>query len=91
MNKFNPPHIIDRGVVGDGPGGLAMSPKGDLAVAILRGSNMKKAFFYQKNGSLSILKIGGKKVTKTRDIEVGGLPEAVVFTSNGSTSCPETF
>jgi DNA-binding beta-propeller fold protein YncE len=51
--------------------------------AILRGSNVKKAFFYQKNGSLSILKIDGKKVTKTQDIEVGGLPEAVVFTPDG--------
>ena len=61
-----------------------MCPKGDLAVAaILRGSNNKKAFFYQKNGSLSILKIDGKKVTKTQDIEVGGLPEAVAFTPDG--------
>src|SRR6202166_4634056 len=82
--EANPPRIIDRVVVGDGPEGLAMSPKGDLAVAaILRGSNMRKAFFYQKNGSLSILKIDGKKVTKTQDIEVGGLPEAVVFTPDG--------
>ena len=82
--EANPPRIIDRVVVGDGPEGLAMSPKGDLAVAaILRGSNMKKAFFYNKNGSLTILKIDGKKVTKTQDIEVGGLPEAVVFTPDG--------
>jgi DNA-binding beta-propeller fold protein YncE len=82
--EANPPRIIDRVVLGDGPEGLAMSPKGDLAVAaILRGSNMKKAFFYQKNGSLSILKIDGKKVTKTQDIEVGGLPEAVAFTPDG--------
>jgi dipeptidyl aminopeptidase/acylaminoacyl peptidase len=82
--EANPPRIIDRVVVGDGPEGLAMSPKGDLAVAaILRGSNMKKAFFHQKNGSLSILKIDGKKVTKTQDIEVGGLPEAVMFTPDG--------
>jgi DNA-binding beta-propeller fold protein YncE len=82
--EANPPRIIDRVVVGDGPEGLAMSPKGDLAVAaILRGSNMKKAFFYQKNGSLSILKIEGKKVIKTGDIEVGGLPEAVMFTPDG--------
>jgi DNA-binding beta-propeller fold protein YncE len=82
--EANPPRIIDRVVVGDGPEGLAMSPKGDLAVAaILRGSNNKKAFFYQKNGSLSILKIDGKKVTKTQDIEVGGLPEAVAFTPDG--------
>ena len=82
--EANPPRIIDRVVVGDGPEGLAMSPKGNLAVAaILRGSNNKKAFYYQKNGSLSILKIDGKKVTKTQDIEVGGLPEAVAFTPDG--------
>lgn len=80
----NPPVIIDRVVVGDGPEGLAISPKGDLAAsAILRGSNMKNAFFYKKNGSISILKIDGKKVTKTQDIEVGGLPEAIMFTPDG--------
>jgi DNA-binding beta-propeller fold protein YncE len=82
--EANPPRAIDRVVVGDGPEGMAMSPKGDLAVAaILRGSNMKKAFFYQKNGSISVLKIDGKKVTKTQDIEVGGLPEAAMFTPDG--------
>ncbi len=83
--EANPPRIIDRVVVGDGPEGLAMSPKGDLAVAaILRGSNMKKAFYYQPNGSISVLKIDGKKVTKTQDIEVGGLPEAAMFTPDGN-------
>jgi len=81
---LTPPRIIDRVVVGDGPEGLAMSPKGNLAIAvILRGSNMKKAFFHEKNGSLSVLKIDGKTVTKTQDIEVGGLPEAAVFTPDG--------
>lgn len=83
--EANPPRIIDRVVVGDGPEGLAMSPKGELAVAaILRGSNMKKAFYYEPNGSISVLKIDGKKVTKTQDIEVGGLPEAAMFTPDGN-------
>ena len=82
--EASPPRIIDRVVVGDGPEGLAVSPKGDLAVAvILRGSNMKNAYFYQKNGSVSVLKIDGKKVTKIGDIEVGGLPEAAQFTPDG--------
>src|SRR3954453_19409712 len=82
--EANPPRAIDRVVVGDGPEGLAMSPKGDLAVAaILRGSNNKKAFYYQKNGSVTVLKIDGKKVTRTQDIEVGGLPEAAMFTPDG--------
>lgn len=82
--EAKPPRIIDRVVVGDGPEGLAISPKGDLAVSIiLRGSNTKNAFFYEKNGSVSVLKIDGKKVTKTQDIEVGGLPEAAMFTPDG--------
>jgi DNA-binding beta-propeller fold protein YncE len=84
--EANPPRIIDKVAVGDGPEGLAMSPKGDLAVAaILHGSNSsKKAFFYQKNGTLSILKIDGKKVAKIDDVDVGGLPEAVLFTPDGN-------
>lgn len=80
----NPPRFIDRVVVGDGPEGIAMSPKGNLAAtAILRGSNMKNKFFYNKNGSVTILRIDGNKVTKTQDIEVGGLPEPVAFTPDG--------
>ena len=83
--EANPPRIIDRVVVGDGPEGLAISPKGDVAVAaILRGSNMKKAYYYHKNGSISVLRIDGKKVTKVKEVEVGGLPEAAVFTPDGN-------
>ena len=80
-----PPRIVDKVVVGDGPEGLAISPKGDLAVAvILRGSNAsKKAFFYNKTGAIDVLKIDGKKVTKLKTVEVGGLPEAAVFTPDG--------
>lgn len=82
--EANPPRIIDRVVVGDGPEGLAVSPKGNLAVlTILRGSNMKNAYFYEKNGSVAVLKINGKKVTKTQDITVGGLPEPAAFTPDG--------
>jgi DNA-binding beta-propeller fold protein YncE len=83
--EAQPPRIIDRVVVGDGPEGLAISPKGDLAVAaILRGSNAsKKAYFYNRDGAIDVLKIDGKRVTKVREIEVGGLPEAVLFTPDG--------
>lgn len=82
--ELNPPRIIDRVVVGDGPEGLAISPKGDVAVAIiLAGSNNKNAYFYKRNGSVSVLKIDGKKVTKVGDVEVGGLPEGAAFTPDG--------
>jgi DNA-binding beta-propeller fold protein YncE len=82
--ELSPPRITDRVVVGDGPEGLAISPKGDVAVAvILAGSNNKSAYFYKRNGSLSVLRIDGKKVTKVGDVEVGGLPEGAAFTPDG--------
>jgi hypothetical protein len=77
-----PPRIIDRVVVGDGPEGLAISPKGDLAVAVLiRGSfASQNDFFYNKSGTIKVLKIEGKKVTTEKEIELGALPEGAVFT-----------
>jgi DNA-binding beta-propeller fold protein YncE len=82
--EASPPRVIDRVVVGDGPEGLAVSPKGDLAVSvILAGSNNKPAYYYHRNGHVAVLHIDGKKVTKGKDIEVGGLPEAAVFTPDG--------
>jgi DNA-binding beta-propeller fold protein YncE len=82
--ELNPPRITDRVVVGDGPEGLAISPRGNVAVAIiLAGSNNKSAYFYKRNGSVSVLRIAGKKVTKVGDVEVGGLPEGAAFTPDG--------
>jgi DNA-binding beta-propeller fold protein YncE len=82
--EAQPPRIIDRVVVGDGPEGLAVSPKGDVAIAaILAGSNNRAAWFHHRNGYLSVLRIDGKKVAKTNEIEVGGLPEGAAFTPDG--------
>ncbi len=82
--ELNPIRITDRIVVGDGPEGLAISPKGDVAVAvILAGSNNKSAYFYKRNGSIAVLRIDGKKVTKVGDVELGGLPEGAAFTPDG--------
>jgi DNA-binding beta-propeller fold protein YncE len=82
--EAQPPRVIDRVVVGDGPEGLAISPKGNVAVSvILAGSNNKPAYFYHRNGHITVLRIDGKKVTKVKEIEVGGLPEAAAFTPDG--------
>ena len=37
----------------------------------------------ERNGSLAILRIDGKKVTKVGEVEVGGLPEGAVFSPDG--------
>ncbi len=83
--EAKPPRVIDKIVVGDGPEGFAISPTGKLAVAVLlRGTNAdKKAFFYNRNATVVALKIDGKKVTKTNEVEVHGLPEGAVFSDDG--------
>ena len=83
--EANPARVIDKVVVGDAPEGLAVSPTGKLAVAILlRGSNNATTeFFYNRNGSVAVLKIDGKKVTKVGEVEVRGLPEGAVFSPDG--------
>lgn len=83
--EATPPRVIDKVVVGDAPEGLAVSPTGKLAVAVLlRGTNSAKdAFFYNRNALVVALKIDGKKVTRLNEVEVRGLPEGVVFSEDG--------
>ena len=83
--EANPPRVIDKVVVGDAPEGLAISPTGKIAVAVLlRGTNVaKSAFFYNRNATVVALKIDGKKVTRTNEVEVRGLPEGAVFSQDG--------
>ena len=84
--EANPVRVIDHVTVGDSPEGLAISPKGDLAVSVeARGSNMPKtAFPYHPTGAVTALKIDGKKVTTVGEVNVGALPEGVAFSPDGS-------
>ena len=83
--EAKPERVIDKVVVGDAPEGFAISPTGKIAVALLlRGSNNAKTdWFYNRNGSVVVLRIDGKKVTKIGEIEVRGLPEGAVFSPDG--------
>jgi len=84
--EANPPRIIDRVTVGDSPEGLAMSSKGDLAVAVeARGSNLPQTNpAYHTSGAVTALKIDGKKVTNVGSVNVGALPEGVAFSPDGT-------
>ncbi len=83
--EATPPRVIDRVVVGDAPEGLAISPKGDLAaVMLLRGNDgPQNSWFYNRQGSVVILKIDYKTVTKIGEVEVKGLPEGAVWSPDG--------
>lgn len=82
----NPPRVIDHITVGDSPEGLAISPKGNLAVSLqAEGSNRPPSVFYHHaDGSVAVLAIDGNKVTKVGSITVGALPEGVAFSADGS-------
>lgn len=85
--SVEPPRVIDRVVVGDAPEGLAISPTGRIAVAILlKGSAGFPAdsWVYNRNGSVVVLEINGDVVRRIAEVEVRGLPEGAVFTPDGS-------
>src|SRR5438445_67901 len=68
------------------PEGFAISPTGEVAVAILLNGSAgvaKNAWFANRAGKVVVLRIDGKKVTKVGEVEVGGLPEGVVFSPDG--------
>jgi len=78
------PHVIDHIGVGDAPEGLAMSPKGDLAIVVsVNGSNMPHAWFHHDGSAVTVLRIDGMKVTPIKTIQVGRLTEPAVFSPDG--------
>jgi DNA-binding beta-propeller fold protein YncE len=83
--EASPPRVIDKVVVGDAPEGFAISPTGKLAVAVLlKGTNVPPSqWFYNRNATVVALRIDGKKVTRTNEVEVRGLPEGIVFSDDG--------
>lgn len=84
--EANPIHVIDHVTVGDSPEGLAISPKGDIAVTVdARGSNRPKdTWYYHPSGAVTVLKIDGKKVTRIGEVPVGALPEGAAFSADGT-------
>ncbi len=83
--EARPARVINKVVVGDAPEGFAISPTGRLAVAILlKGTNAPpSSWFYNKRATVVALKIDGKTVTRSNEVDVGGLPEGVVFSEDG--------
>lgn len=83
--QAQPPRTIDKVVVADGPEGMAMSPTGKFAAVVsIRGSNTDhKGWTYHPKGSVALLKIDGQTVRKVAEVEVGALPEGVVFSPDG--------
>ena len=70
--KANPPKLVDTLTLGKQPSGLSFSPKGDIALVCNRA-----------DGTISVLKIDGTKVTQTGTVTVSAGVSQVVFTPDG--------
>jgi DNA-binding beta-propeller fold protein YncE len=80
------PHGVDKIMVDEAPEGIAASPKGDLAVAILlygSAGTAKDAWFAHPKGRLAVLKVAGTKVTRVGYVDAGRLPEGAAFSPDG--------
>jgi DNA-binding beta-propeller fold protein YncE len=78
------PHVISHVNAEDAPEGLAMSPKGNLAIAVnVNGSNFPDAWFHQKTGSVTVMRIQGTEVKAIKTLPVGTFPEAAVISPDG--------
>jgi DNA-binding beta-propeller fold protein YncE len=86
--EARPPRVISHVTIGDAPEGLAISPTGKIAVAVLlKGGNAeRKSWAYNRNGALAVLELGGptgKLVRKIGEVRVRGIPQGVAFSPDG--------
>lgn len=86
--EARPPRVISHITVGDAPEGLAISPTGKIAVAVLiKGSNAERnSWAFNRMGSVAVLEIAGptgKLVRKIAEIRVRGIPQGVAFSPDG--------
>ena len=80
------PHVIATVSSGDGPEGIAVSPKGDLAVTgnLCGTDGPPDAWFFRARGCISLYAIEGKRVNYVGDMDAGGVPEALAFSADGN-------
>jgi DNA-binding beta-propeller fold protein YncE len=70
--KASPTKLVDTLTLGKQPSGLSFSPKGDMALVCNRA-----------DGTISVLKIDGTKVTQTGTVQLSPGVSQVVFTPDG--------
>jgi DNA-binding beta-propeller fold protein YncE len=70
--KASPPKLVDTLTLGKQPSGLSFNPKGDMALVCNRA-----------DGTISVLKIDGTKVTQTGTVPVSPGVSQVVFMPDG--------
>ena len=83
--QATPPRVVDHVTVGDGPEGMAISPDGRHAIAVLlRGTAaVHTAWSYGPVGAVVLLGIAEGRVRVLNQVDAGNLPEGVAVSADG--------
>jgi len=87
LSPERPPHVVNYVTAGDAPEAFAISPTGEIAVALLLGGDVllpPAHWAHSRKGSIVVFAIDGVELTLVQRIEAGGLPEGVAFSPDGA-------
>ena len=80
------PHVSGYVTAGDAPEAFAISPRGDIAVALLLGGDTmlpKEHWAHKRPGEIAVFKVSKNEVALLQSIPIKGLPEGVAFSPDG--------
>jgi DNA-binding beta-propeller fold protein YncE len=82
-----PPRVTDTITVGQTPEGMAMSPDGQYAAAVVMSGSNKAASspFVAPRGRIVVFKAAGGKLTKVDEAPIGRWSQGAVFASDNKT------
>jgi len=86
LSSSNPPHVSGYFSAGDAPEAFAISPNGNIAVALLLGGDTilpKTHWAHSNPGQIAVFRIQGKELIKHQSVDIAGLPEGVAFSRDG--------
>jgi DNA-binding beta-propeller fold protein YncE len=81
----SPPRVVEYVTAGDAPEAFAISPRGDIAAALLLGGSILPSthWAHGRAGMLVIYRIEGTKLTRVTEIPMGALPEGLAYSADG--------
>lgn len=89
----SPPRIIDTATVGPAPEGVACAPDGRYAAAAIQNMSNRPPQnpFYSPNSKVVLLKIEGKRLTRTAEASIGAWSQGVAFLDDSRTLIAESI
>ncbi|MEL0069677.1 MAG: YncE family protein [Betaproteobacteria bacterium] len=86
ISSSNPPHVSGYFSAGDAPEAFAISPQGNIVVALLLGGDTilpETHWAHSNPGQIAVFEIHGKELKKNQSVDIAGLPEGVAFSRDG--------